>query len=110
MADCGCLPQVGHHPKGTLMFRHAVALCGLFALIAACSTPRVEEQSGASKPVFLFEGARLIAGDGSAPIDDSEFLVERGIIARIGRKGELTLPAGAKRVDLSGKTVMPALI
>ena len=92
------------------MFRRAVALCGLFALIAACSTPRVEQQSGASKPVVLFEGARLIAGDGSAPIDDSAFLVERGTITRIGRKGGLTFPPGAKRVDLSGKTVMPTLI
>jgi imidazolonepropionase-like amidohydrolase len=93
-----------------LMFRYAVALCGLLALIAACSTPRVEEQTATSRSAVLYEGARLIAGDGSASINDSSFLVERGTITRIGRKGELTLPAGATRVDLAGKTVMPALI
>jgi hypothetical protein len=27
-------------------------------------------------PRFLFEGARLIAGDGSAPVENSAFLVE----------------------------------
>ena len=59
---------------------------------------------------MLYEGARLIAGDGSAPIADSAFLVENGTIARVGRKGALTAPAGARRVDLAGKTVMPTLI
>ena len=92
------------------MFRRAVALCGLLVLIAACSTPSVDKQSGLSRPVILFEGARLIAGDGSAPVDDSTFLVERGTFTRIGRKGGLITPAGATRVDLSGKTVMPTLI
>jgi imidazolonepropionase-like amidohydrolase len=58
----------------------------------------------------LFEGARLIAGDGRAPIENSAFLVEGGKFARIGRRGEIRLPSGASRVDLTGKTVMPALI
>jgi imidazolonepropionase-like amidohydrolase len=58
----------------------------------------------------LFEGARLLAGDGRAPIENSAFLVEGGRFARIGRRGEIRLPSGASRVDLTGKTVMPALI
>ena len=57
-----------------------------------------------------YEGARLIPGDGRAPIADSAFLVERGTITNVGRKGDLKPPAGAGRVDLTGKTVMPALI
>ena len=59
---------------------------------------------------MLYEGARLIPGDGSAVIEDSAFLVENDTIARIGRKGEVTAPEGATRVDLTGKTVMPTLI
>ncbi|MBI2149653.1 MAG: amidohydrolase family protein [Acidobacteria bacterium] len=61
-------------------------------------------------PAVLFEGARLITGDGSAPVENSSFLVENGRITRVGRKGEVRAPAGAVRVDLSGKTVMPALV
>ena len=57
----------------------------------------------------LFEGARLITGDGSAPIADSAFLIESGTIARVGRRGDIPA-AGAARVDLTGKTVIPALI
>ncbi|HEY7392789.1 MAG TPA: amidohydrolase family protein [Bryobacteraceae bacterium] len=59
---------------------------------------------------ILFEGARLIVGDGSAPIENSAFLIENNKFSRIGKKGELKPPAGAVRVDLTGKTVMPALI
>src|SRR5438477_6617620 len=58
----------------------------------------------------VFEGARLIAGDGSAPIADSAFIVENGWFTAVSRKGQLKVPAGAAHVDLSGKTVMPAII
>ena len=58
----------------------------------------------------LFEGARVIVGDGSAPIENSAFLVQDNRISRIGRQGELPAPAGTRRIDLTGKTVMPALI
>jgi imidazolonepropionase-like amidohydrolase len=63
-------------------------------------------------PAFaqLFEGARLITGDGSVPIENSAFLVAGNRIVAVGRKGEVRLPAGAMRVDLAGKTVMPALV
>src|SRR5271170_4107204 len=60
--------------------------------------------------VTVFEGARLITGDGSAPIENSAFVVENNRFAQIGRRGEVTVPAGAKRVDISGKTVMPTLV
>ena len=57
----------------------------------------------------IYEGARLIAGDSSAPLENSAFLVRNGRIAAIGPKGSLKIPAGAARVDLTGKTVMPTL-
>lgn len=63
----------------------------------------------AQQSSVLFEGARLIVGDGSV-VGNSAFLIENGKIAKVGRKGEVQLPAGAARVNLTGKTVMPALI
>ena len=67
-----------------------------------------------ARPAFaqstLYEGARLIPGDGKAAIERSAFLVENGAITRVGRPGEVKLPNGATRVDLTGKTVMPTLI
>ncbi len=63
-----------------------------------------------SATITLYEGARLIAGDGSSPVEDSAVLVERGRFTRIGRRGEVPAPSGAARVDLTGKTVIPALV
>ena len=60
--------------------------------------------------VRVFEGARLITGDGGAPITDAVFIVANGQFTAVGRRGQINVPAGAVRVDLSGKTVMPAII
>jgi imidazolonepropionase-like amidohydrolase len=58
----------------------------------------------------LYEGARIIAGDGSPAIEQGALLVEKGVIAQIGRSNEVKPPAGVRRVDVAGKTIMPALI
>lgn len=59
---------------------------------------------------ILFEGARLITGDGSAPIENSAFIMDGDHFTAVGRRGELSLPSGAARVDLSGRTVIPSLV
>jgi imidazolonepropionase-like amidohydrolase len=58
----------------------------------------------------VFEGARLIIGDGSEPIEDAAFVVQNGRFTQVGPRGQINAPAGAERVDLSGKTVMPAIV
>jgi imidazolonepropionase-like amidohydrolase len=58
----------------------------------------------------LFEGARLIPGDGSPPVQNSAFLVEGDRFRLIDRRGGIRAPDGAARVSLSGKTVMPAIV
>ena len=74
------------------------------ALIAACSP------GGGSSSAVLYEGALLIVGDRTAPIANSAFLVEDGRFTAVGSAGTVDAPAGAARVDLSGKTVMPAIV
>ena len=76
-------------------------------LILACSTDALAQTAGSAT---LFEGARLIVGDGSPAVENSAFLVQGDTITWVGRRGERQPPAGAARIDLSGKTVMPSLI
>ena len=64
----------------------------------------------ASAQTILFEGARIIPGDSTAAIENGALLVEGGVIARLGRKGEVAPPAGTVRIALDGKTVMPAIV
>jgi imidazolonepropionase-like amidohydrolase len=85
------------------------SLLVFLVLLAACAWLSAS-QTPAGRDVMLFEGARLIDGNGRAPIENSAFLVENNTFTRVGRKGKLRAPAGAARVDLTGKTVMPALV
>jgi imidazolonepropionase-like amidohydrolase len=88
------------------MKRYLTLGLGLVAsLVTACTPDASVEGSGAT----LFEGARLILGDGSV-IEDGAFLVSGDRIERVGGAAEVGSPAGATVVDLSGKTVMPALV
>jgi imidazolonepropionase-like amidohydrolase len=83
-----------------------VAAC---LLLATACTSRPENAAPGS-PATVFEGARLITGDGTAPIENSVFVIENDRFTGVGRRGELQVPAGAVRIDLTGKTVMPAKV
>jgi len=61
--------------------------CALL-ILAGCSTAKQEAPSAT-----VFEGARLITGDGSAPVENSAFVMENAKITAVGRKGEITAPA-----------------
>ncbi|HYM18119.1 MAG TPA: hypothetical protein VEU06_06110, partial [Micropepsaceae bacterium] len=73
--------------------------CAFVALLVAIASAQSHAQT-------VFEGARLIVGDGTV-IENSAFSIQNDRIVRVGRKGELT---GTTRVDLTGKTVIPALV
>lgn len=82
----------------------------LAAFLATKFAASVEAQGAAPNVVTVYEGARLIAGDGKAPIENSAFVVQNGQFTVAGRKGALKVPANAAHVDLTGKTVMPAMV
>jgi len=84
---------------------HSIAIF----LATGCLAP-VVIQAQQPAAVTVFEGARLITGDGSAPVLDAAFIVENGRFTEVGRKGQLKVPAGAAHVNLTGKTVMPAIV
>jgi imidazolonepropionase-like amidohydrolase len=73
--------------------------------LAAAISSEVNGQTG----VTVFEGARLITGDGST-IENSAFIVENNRFTSVGRRSDMLVPAGAARVELTGKTVMPMMI
>jgi imidazolonepropionase-like amidohydrolase len=100
---CACVRCGGDALR---LFR--LVACGL--VVGAATSTETWSQSRVPAPAALYEGARLIVGDGSAPIEGGAFLVQNGRIAALGRKGAVRSPAGTTRVDLTGKTVIPALV
>jgi imidazolonepropionase-like amidohydrolase len=97
---------------GQLKSRFTIVLTGLLALtalVAACGQTETT-QAPAGPPTTVFEGARVIVGDGSAPIENAVVVVRDNQFVQVGRAGEVQVPEGATRVDLAGKTVMPAIL
>jgi imidazolonepropionase-like amidohydrolase len=91
-----------------LTFIAGLLLSGILGVSAWSAS--VSAQAPAAAGVTVFEGARLIVGDGRAPIENATFVVDGARFARVGRTGDVRIPSGATRVDLKGKTVMPAII
>jgi imidazolonepropionase-like amidohydrolase/Tol biopolymer transport system component len=62
--------------------------------------------------LVAFTGARIVSmSDKSGGIiDNGVVLVENDRIKAVGRAGELPIPAGAKTVDVTGKTIIPGLV
>src|SRR5258705_3029241 len=86
------------------MMRSALRLCLLFiacVLCAAISSP-VWAQT-----VTVYEGARLITGDGSAPIENSAVVVTGNRFTAGGRRGAGAVPNSAAPVGLNGQTGIP---
>jgi imidazolonepropionase-like amidohydrolase len=92
------------------MIRKTVVLAAVLAAAMGHFVRPIQTQSGSSKSIVLYEGARLIPGDGGPPIVNAAMLVENGVIIRVGAKGRVNAPRAASRVDLTGKTIMPTLI
>jgi imidazolonepropionase-like amidohydrolase len=86
-------------------FRHALS-----GLIVSSLLGLAISAQNRSTAATWFEGARLIAGDGKAPIENAAFLVEGDSFTWVGKVGERQPPSGATRVDLQGRTVIPGLI
>ncbi len=60
--------------------------------------------------VMAFEGARVITGTEGPAIVDAVVLVRDGRFTAVGARGEVDVPSGATRVDLAGRTIMPAIV
>jgi imidazolonepropionase-like amidohydrolase len=80
----------------------------LIPAVAAALSVTVLSQAPAG--VTVFEGARVIIGDTRAPIENASFVVSGARFVQVGRAADVRVPAGATRVSLAGKTVMPAII
>lgn len=81
----------------------------VLALLAAACAPGADINSTYPAPTTAFENARLVIGDGSV-IEQGTLVIQEDRVLQVGRTGGVQVPAGARRVDIAGKTIIPALI
>lgn len=91
------------------MFRRlvpSVAALSVFALLPVVATG-AQSLAGATT---AFTGATLIDGTDRAPIANATLVVRDGRVIAAGPAARVTIPAGAARVALAGKVIMPGII
>lgn len=68
----------------------------------------------AAKPsgAMALTNARIVtmAGDSGGVIENGTIIIQGNRIAAVGPSGSVTAPAGARTVDLAGKTIIPGMI
>ena len=65
---------------------------------------------GQQARVIVFDGARILDGNGGTPIENGRLVIENERITAVGAPASVAAPAGATRVEVTGKTIMPAMI
>jgi imidazolonepropionase-like amidohydrolase len=91
-------------PVSALFRRVKLVAIAAVMPVAACGGA---EESGAD--VTVLDGVRVIVGDG-AVVEQGRIVMSEGRIVGMGPASDLEVPARATVLDLSGRTVMPALI
>jgi imidazolonepropionase-like amidohydrolase len=99
-----------NYKAGSVIRQFHITLLLITLLVSLGYLPLQTAMAQSGSGVTVFEGARLITGDGSDPIENSVFIVVGDRITHVGKNGVLAVPGRANRVDLSGKTVMPTIV
>ena len=94
------------------MFRNstriAVVSLAALGLIGTLALERPTAQAPSGNGVTALTGVRIIDGTGGPAVERGTIVISNGRITAAG--ASVQVPAGATRVDLAGKTVMPGMI
>ncbi|MGH9314431.1 MAG: rhodanese-like domain-containing protein, partial [Vicinamibacterales bacterium] len=64
----------------------------------------------AANTAKAFVGARIIDGRGKPPLENATLVVENGRVTALGPAASARVPAGAERIDVAGRTIIPGLV
>ena len=78
------------------------------AALTGCGGP--PEQPATMSSATVYDGARIIDGTGTPAIEAGRLVIDAGVVTAVGSRDGVEPPPGATVVDLSGKTLMPALV
>ncbi len=69
-----------------------------------------QAKSGAPRATTVIDGARIVTMKGEEVIDNGRIVVVNNRITAIGKAADVAAPAGATRIDATGKTIIPGLV
>lgn len=65
----------------------------------------MDQAASSQPPVLALVGGTVYVSPAEEPIRDGVVLIENGKIAAVGRKSAVKIPAGARTIDCSGRTI-----
>ncbi len=80
----------------------------LTVLALASSAMSAQEAKGSG--TIALRAARVLDGTGTAPIDNGVVIVTDDKIVAVGKQGAVTIPAGARVIDLGDATLLPGFV
>lgn len=90
--------------------RFAVSLALLAALAGATARPAAPMATAEAEPTLVLRPARVFEGTSESPHEGWVVVVAGRTIAAAGPAAAVTVPAGARVIDLPGMTLLPGLI
>ena len=87
-----------------------LAVLVVFAALMGVTVTTHQQLPPSAGGSVALTGARVIDGTGAAPIDGTTIVITNGRIEAVGKDAAVRIPAGATRIDLTCKTVMPGMI
>ena len=89
--------------------RMAALGTGTILALATLASPPSLAQAPAGGSV-AFTNARIIDGTGRAAIERGTLVLTNGRVSAVGPAASVTIPAGAQRIDATGKTIVPGFV
>jgi imidazolonepropionase-like amidohydrolase len=83
---------------------------GTLLALATLALPPSEAQAPATGASVALTNVRIIDGTGRPAIERGTLVMGSGRITAVGPAASTQIPAGAQRIDLAGKTIVPGFI
>jgi imidazolonepropionase-like amidohydrolase/Tol biopolymer transport system component len=71
---------------------------------------RVLGQRDLPRGVAVLRGARVVTMKGAEVLENADILVRDNRIAAVGARGQVAVPADARVIDVTGKTILPGFV
>ena len=92
------------------VIRIGALAAGTLLALATLAQPAPQAQPPALGTAVAFTNARIIDGTGRPAIEKGTLVVGGGRVIAIGPTASTQIPAGAQRIDATGKTIVPGFI
>ncbi|HUF48965.1 MAG TPA: amidohydrolase family protein [Vicinamibacterales bacterium] len=90
---------------GHTLYRQAIDATSPESASVVIEAPRARPEGS-----VLLSGARIVTMNGDEVFVNGDILVTNNRIAGVGRRGSIRVPDGTRRIDVTGKTIIPGLV